>query len=484
MKNIILYILLLTLCPLRLIAQAPDTLWTKTYGGVDPDIGLSVQQTSDNGYIVTGWTRSFGAGGADIYLIKADSLGDTLWTRTYGGILDDHGLSVQQTFDDGYIIAGWTGSFGAGDMDIYLIRTDSLGDTLWTGTYGSIDRDKGSSVLQIADGGFIIAGSYTWFGSADVSLIRVASNNCPIWWFNYGGEYNDYGYSVQATSDDGYIIVGETRSFGSGTPDKSNVYLIKTDADGDTSWTRTYGGIENEVGYAVHQASDGGYIIVGSSPDLLGNPSILIMKTDANGDSVWVKTYCGAGRANGYAVVETDDGGFLVAGETVDDIYLIKVNADGDAIWTRIYGGDYIDAGRSIQKTFDCGYIVVGFTQSLTTNRDVWLARIEPDTFGIEEQTAHYLSVMDILIVPNPFCHNVNIKFNTSKGADLTKLTVYDVEGRLVKKLHHDSPTVNGHTRITWDGCDHSGKQLPAGVYFLHVKQEDFSDVRKLVLLR
>ncbi|MGB3340865.1 MAG: hypothetical protein WBB37_05235 [bacterium] len=384
---VLLSVLIFALCPLLLIAQVPDTVWTRTYGGVDPDVGLAVQQTSDNGYIITGWTRSFGAGGADIYLIKADSLGDTLWTRTYGGVLDDQGLSVQQTFDNGYIIAGWTASFGGGDIDIYLVRTDSSGDTLWTGTYGSVDRDKGNAVLQIADGGFIVAGSYTWFGSADVSLMRVAPNNCPIWWFNYGGDYHDYGYAVQATSDGGYIITGETRSFGPGTPDKSNVYIIKTDADGDTMWTRTYGTVENEVGYAVRQATDNGYIIVGSGPDQVGNPSMLIIKTDANGDSVWLKTYCGAGWANGYAVVETDDGGFIIGGETVDDIYLIKVNAAGDSLWTRTYGGDDIDAAQAIQKTCDSGYIVTGYTQSLTTNRDVWLARIEPEP-GVEEQEA------------------------------------------------------------------------------------------------
>jgi hypothetical protein len=484
MKYFLFHITLFALLPALFFAQIPDTLWTKIYGGVDPDIGLSVQQTSDNGYIITGWTRSFGAGGADIYLIKTDSLGDTLWTRTYGGFLDDQGLSVLQTFDNGYIIAGLTSSYGAGDIDIYLVRTDSSGDTLWTGTYGSVDRDKGNAVLQIADGGFIVTGSYTWFGSADVSLMRVAPNNCPIWWFNYGGDYHDYGYAVQATSDGGYIITGETRSFGPGTPDKSNVYLIKTDVDGDTLWTRTFGGIENEVGYAVRQASDGGYIIVGSGPDQIGNPSILIIKTDVNGDSVWLKTYCGAEWANGYAVVETDDGGFLAAGETVDDIYLIKVNVAGDSLWTRTYGGDDIDAAQAIQKTFNNGYIVAGYTQSLTTNRDVWLARIEPDTFGIEDDNVHDLSVMDIRIVPNPFYHHVSIELNTTGNRSITELVVYDIGGRLVRDLREGFLSSNTPKQTTWNGCDNSGKLLPVGVYFLHVRQKNFSDVRKLILLR
>ena len=481
MKIIAVNAMLFTLYPLLVTAQVPDTVWTKTFGGVNPDVGLSVQQTTDNGYIIAGWTRSFGAGGADIYLLKTDSLGDTLWTRTFGGLLDEQGLSVQQTFDNGYIIAGWTGSYGAGDIDIYLIRTDSMGDTVWTGTYGSVDREKGNAVLQIADGGFIVAGSYTWFGSADVSLMRIAPNNCPIWWYNYGGDYHDYGYAVQATSDNGYIVVGETRSFGPGTPDKSNVYLIKTDTHGDTIWTRTYGTVENEVGYAVRQATDNGYVIVGSGPDQTGNPSILIIKTDANGDSVWAKTYRGAERANGYAAVETNDGSFLVAGETIDDIYLIKVNADGDSLWTRTYGSGDIDAAQAIQKTFDNGYIVVGYSESLTTSRDVWFAKIEPDTFGVTEDHIQDFAAKNIHIIPNPFCQYVNIKINQLKSMkNHTELLVYNIEGRLVKDLCISK----NNTHTIWDGCDNSGRQLSAGVYFLHVKQEDFTVVKKLIMLR
>jgi hypothetical protein len=476
--------LIFTLCPLLLTAQTPDTLWTKTYGGTENDIGLSVQQTSDNGYVVTGWTCSSGAGGADIYLLKTDSLGDTLWTKTYGGGLDEQGLSVQQTFDNGFIIAGWTVTFGAGDLDIYLIRTDSLGDTLWTGTYGSVARDKACSVLQISDGGFVVAGCYTWFGSADVSLIRVAPNNCPVWWCNYGGDYHDYAYSMKATSDGGYIIAGETRSFGPGTPNKPNVYLLKTNVNGDTIWTKTYGTVENEVGYAVRQTADSGYIITGSGSDQSGNPSMLLIKTDPEGNSIWTKTYCGAGRANGYAVVETDDGGFLAVGETVDDIYMIKLNANGDSVWAKIFGGDYIDAAQAIEKTHDSGYIITGYTQSLSMNRNVWLAKIAPDTFGVEDNNIQDLATMEILIHPNPFYRNVCIEFDLFFGEDPTEFSIYDISGRLVKKLYYNSSPSNNHIRITWDGYDDTGKQLPAGVYFLHARQRDFSNIKKLILLR
>jgi hypothetical protein len=203
-----------------------DTLWTKTYGGADNDYGWSAKQTSDGSFIITGHTYSFGAGGYDVYLIKTNSSGDTLWTKTYGGANNDYGYSVQQTSDGGYIIAGHTGSFGAGGDNVYLIKADSSGDTLWTKTYGGTGGDHGSSVQQTSDGGYIIAGGTYSFGAgnADVYLIKADSSGDTLWTKTYGGTSSDFGRSVQQISDGEYIIAGETGSFGAGS---SDVYLIK-----------------------------------------------------------------------------------------------------------------------------------------------------------------------------------------------------------------------------------------------------------------
>ena len=124
-----------------LYSQSPDVLWTKTFGGTGGDNGYSVQQTYYGGYIITGYTTSFGAGGSDVWLVKTDALGDTLWTNTFGGSDDDYGFSVQQTIDGGYIMAGITSSFGTGEYDVWLIKTDASGDTLWTKTFGGSDYD-------------------------------------------------------------------------------------------------------------------------------------------------------------------------------------------------------------------------------------------------------------------------------------------------------------------------------------------------------
>lgn len=258
----IFYCILFTAYCLFLNAQAPDTLWTKTYGGTDWDDGFSVQQTADSGYVVVGGTRSFGLGAWDVYFIKTDVNGDTSWTKTYGGTDSDKGYSVRQISDGGYVIAGYTKSFGAGGEDVYLLRTNANGDTLWTKTYGGVNNDNGSAIQQTFDGGYIITGVTYSFGAgdADVWLLKTDSLGDTLWTKTYGGEDWDEAISVQQTSDGGYFIVGRTYVWEVGDHD---IYVIKTNANGDTLWTGTYGGTHTEFGYSGQQTTDGGYIIVG-----------------------------------------------------------------------------------------------------------------------------------------------------------------------------------------------------------------------------
>jgi hypothetical protein len=219
-------ILLLALTPLThtTAATEPQVEWEKTFGGTKSDWGYSVQQTRDGGYIIVGWTESFGAGGLDVYLIKVDANGNMQWSKTFGG--GDGGSSVQQTRDGGYIIVGWTRSFGAGLADVYLIKVDANGNMQWSKTFGCRGDDRGYSVQQTSDGGYIIVGYTESYGAGgeDVYLIKVDANGNMQWSKTFGGSGDDGGSSVQQTSDGGYIIVGWTRSFGAGWYD---VYLIK-----------------------------------------------------------------------------------------------------------------------------------------------------------------------------------------------------------------------------------------------------------------
>ncbi|MCH8331282.1 MAG: hypothetical protein IH946_07855, partial [Bacteroidetes bacterium] len=216
-------------------------LFEQALGGTNDEEGRSVVQTDDDGFLFLGSTESFGAGLNDIYLVRLDQLGDTIWTRTYGGTDDDLGHYISSTNDGGYIVTGSTSSFGAGSSDCYLLRLDSLGDTLWTRTYGySTLDDYGTSVQQTTDEGYIITGNK---GGGGVYLVKTDSLGDTLWTKTYGGTSTDEGHCVQQTTDGGYIITGYTGSYGSGSYD---FYLIKTNFLGDSLWTKTFGGAEDE----------------------------------------------------------------------------------------------------------------------------------------------------------------------------------------------------------------------------------------------
>ncbi|MBE0433655.1 choice-of-anchor D domain-containing protein [candidate division WOR-3 bacterium] len=366
MRNLIAGVVACVLCSTILFAQGPDTLWVRTYGGTGTDKGYSAQQTADNGYIIAGYTNSFGAGGYDVYLIKTDENGDTLWTRTFGGTGIDQAYSVQQTQDNGYIVAGRTYSFGAGSADVWLIKTDAYGNAQWTKTYGGTGVDIGSAVQQTADNGYIIAGYTKSFGAGnyDFYLIKTDANGDTLWTKTYGGAGADYGYSVQQTADYGYIVAGYTNSFGAGN---SDYYLVKTDANGDMLWAKTYGGTDADYGYSVQQTADYGYIVAGYTMSFgAGMSDFYLVKTDANGDTLWTRTYGGAGGdlVEGFhSVQQVAGGGYVVAGHTTSfgaGVWLLRIDANGDTLWTRTYGTDYQE-GYSVQQTADGGYIIAGW---------------------------------------------------------------------------------------------------------------------------
>jgi len=372
-------------CPRRYSSHNPmsATSFAKTYGGTYEDKASSVQQTSDGGYIVAGYTESFGAGG-DIFLIKTDASGNVIWAKTYGGTDYDWVSSVQQTSDGGYIVAGGTTSFGAGwDADIFLIKTDASGNVQWAKTYGGTGWDYASSVQQTSDGGYVVAGYTNSFGaSGDILLIKTDANGNIIWAKTYGGTSSDWASSVQQTSDGGYIVVGTTYSFGAGGDD---IFLIKTDANGNIIWAKTYGGTNGEGASSVQQTSNGGYIVAGYTLSFGAGYSsdVFLVKTDANGNVQWAKTYGGANMDYASSVQQTSDGGYIVAGYTGSfgagsDIFLIKTDANGNIIWAKAYRGPNYHQNFSAQQTSDGGYIVAGMTySSIVGSREVLLIKTD-----------------------------------------------------------------------------------------------------------
>jgi hypothetical protein len=200
-------------------------MWTTIKGGGALDYGTSLLETPDNGYIITGHTYSYGQGNSDVYLIKTDSVGSTLWQRAYGGSSAEEAYSIDDFSDGGFAIAGWTQSFGTGASDIYLIRTDSSGDTLWTRAFGGIDYDFGFAVVTTQNKYSIVAGRTLRYGisGSDFYLIKVDSLGNLVWQRSFGGIDNEFGRDIKRTQDGGYIIAG-WKDYG--------VYLVKTDSLG------------------------------------------------------------------------------------------------------------------------------------------------------------------------------------------------------------------------------------------------------------
>ena len=257
--------------------------FAKTFGGSDYDAAYSIQQTSDGGYIVAGVTASFGTGDEDVFLLKTDASGNLQWAETFGGVYFDVAYSVQQTSDGGYIVAGYTYSFGAGSYDVFLLKTDASGNLQWAKTFGGSGGDYAWSVQQTSDGGYIVAGFTGSFGAGgDVFLLKTDASGNLQWAKTFGGSDYDRAYSVQQTSDGGYIVAGYTYSFGAGGYD---VFLLKTDASGNLQWAKTFRGDSIEFAYSVQQTSDGGYIVAGVTLSFgAGNNDVFLLKTDTNGN--------------------------------------------------------------------------------------------------------------------------------------------------------------------------------------------------------
>jgi hypothetical protein len=351
--------------------------WTKTFGGPDDDCGWSVQQTSDSGYIIAG-TKAYGTANSDAWLIKTDADGNEVWDKTFGGTGSyDCGYSVQQTTDGGYVMAA---SIYSGGSYVLLIKTDADGNEIWDLAFR--EHHFGHSVQQTFDGGYIIAGDVYPETAYDcnVFLLKTDASGNKVWEKSFGASnWREYCYSAQQTSDSGYIVVSST--FYASSPE---VWLIKTDANGNVIWERCYGWEGQDDGSSVQQTSDGGYIVAGNTYSRgAGQSDVLLVKIDAGGNKVWDKTFGGRDWDYGESVRQTSDGGYVIAGIKSDgtdnsDAWLIKTDADGNQVWDKTFGGEEGDKGYSVQQTFDGEYVVVGYTRtSGAASRDVMLVKTE-----------------------------------------------------------------------------------------------------------
>jgi len=359
--------------------------WAKSYGGNGNEEAYSIQQTSDGGYIVAGYTNSFGAGHNDAWVLKLDKYGNVEWQKAYGAAVFDHANTIQQTTDGGYIVIGGTSSFGAGGVDLWVLKLNSYGNIQWEKSFGGINWDYGYSVQQISNGGYIVAGVTSSFnqGNYDFWLLQLDSNGNVVWQKIYSRPYADFAYSIQQTSDGGYIVAGSTRTFVDGGED---VWVLKLDSDGDIVWQKTYGGSGNDYAYSIQQTSDGGYIVAGYTNSFgAGYDDIWVLKLNSEGDVEWQKTYGAAGFDYANSIQQTSDGGYIVIGETHSfgaggsDVWVLKLDSNGNVLWEKTYGGYYTEYAKFVRQTSDGGYIVAGYTNSFGPGGEFWVLKLNAD---------------------------------------------------------------------------------------------------------
>ncbi len=403
-------------------AAAPAKQWDKSFGGAVDDIGNSAIQTSDGGYAIIGYTRSFSIGSSNFWLIKTDSSGNMQWNKTYyGGITgQDYGQSVVQTPDGGYALSGSVNCISDTTCDFWLIKTDENGTAQWNKTFGGSGYNHAQSLIMTSDGGYAITGFTNALGAGnyDFWLVKTDENGTEQWNKTFGGAKFDAAYSVIQAPDGGYVLAGINFTYKiMDTDHRSDIFLVKTDSSGNQEWNKRWGVSGWNWASSVINTSDGGYAIGGWTDSFgAGNRDYWLIKTNSSGDVQWNKTYGGVYFENANSVIQTSDGGYALFGSKSfsnggpDDFWLVKTNSSGNQQWNKTFDGGHYDEGYSAIQTSDGGY-ALGGSKSLTDDDhyDIWLIKIGPeapahfpnyDVFSGGETTDFY-SVSNLSSVPN-----------------------------------------------------------------------------------
>ncbi len=450
----------------------------KVYGGSGYDYGNSVIQVFDKGYVVAGNTTSYGNGNNDVYLIKTDSNGYTQWQRTFGGINVDQSFSVKQTRDSGLVIAGYTNSFGHGGYDMYVIRTDRNGDTLWTKTYGGSNWDFAYSIDTTNDGGFIVAGGTYSYGKGDedMYLVKLNALGDTLWTKTYGGLHQEEIASVHQTADSGFIFTGETKSFEDSIA--GDIYIVKTNTLGDTTWTHHYGWANEDKPADIIQTIDGGYVMAGGTDSYgYGGFDCLIMRLNSIGDSLWTRNYGTLHYNFASSVVETKSRKIAFANTTEDngagarDFCLFLADNNGYFLNVTSEGSVAVDEVYSISKCSDNGFIMCGYTNGFNVEQtDVFL--VKTDSLGFSSNvispsnsiTEINKTENGIKVFPNPVKSNSTITIEFSgleKFRSQADIVISDITGNTVKKI--SSTPINKTLSV-------SIADLETGLYFISIQ--------------
>ncbi len=364
-----------------------EVSFAKAYGETNVDSANALIQVDDGSYITAGYTNNFGCVGNDVLISKYSNNGTLIWSKTWGGDGDDKAVSLVSTANGDIVITGNTNSFGAGNYDIFLIKYTTDGNLLWYKTWGGSGVDNGTSVIKMQDSSITLTGYTESYGSRfrDAVIIKFSNNGDLLWSRTWGGLNNEIAYDITETADNSIIIAGSTSSY-SGSED---AFISKFTNNGTLVWSRIYGDAGIDKISSIITTKDGGMASVGQSDGYSGgNNDVLMSRYTLDGELIWSKTWGDIYYDYGYSIVQKNDGGFYVAGSTYyaantnDEIFITNLDVNGAVLWHKLVGiGGYSsDYTRAIINTIDGGFALTGSVFSYSPGTvDVWLIKYMPN---------------------------------------------------------------------------------------------------------
>lgn len=346
----------------------------KFYGGSLNDVGHDVIQDGDHGYVIIGSTTNENEE-TDVFLIKTDQYGNQLWQKTFGDTLNDIGMCLSITSDGGYIIAGTTTDPDRNE-NIYLVKTNNNGDLIWEKSYGNESQEEGYCVKQTSDGGYVVvgltddenSGNGNPQGENDIFLIRLNENGDSLWSKSYGGSLSERGTDVCEKDDGGFVILGTTYSFSEPGQGGANIILIETNDLGMLIDKYTYGETGDETGASLVKLSDG-YLLTGLLMNTANNSDIYCIRTTFDIHSVsWETNLGGTGNEYCEKAIQAANGDFIIVGATESygeggtDSYLIEIDQSGNEVRSAAFGGAGDEKGNAVVESDLGGFAFVGST--------------------------------------------------------------------------------------------------------------------------
>ncbi|RLD17017.1 hypothetical protein DRI50_00415 [candidate division KSB1 bacterium] len=477
MKNFTVFLCLFILPAFLLSAPT----FQKTYGDTAKDVGYGVLELANDQYLLIGYTYSFGANGADGYLLKIDNSGNLLWQHNIDLGKDEFFRHGALTADGGILITGFTRTDENSPSDLLLVKVDSNGKLQWHKKYGGDKKDSGYDIKPTPDGNFVISGITSSFGAGgeDVWILKVNDNGDTVWTTTVGGAVNEAGRGCAVDASGNIFVSANTMLF---APD---MYMIKLNPDGSSAWLESFASSGWTEGYDVC-LSDGNAVFAGYG--YWGNHDMLMLEMSASGDTLLMEHAGLGGDDYAFAITPTSDKGFVMVGRSTslgggNKGTMLKVNAAGQFQWQSAWGGDKDDMLWDVIETSDHCYLAVGFTNSFGQGKaDVLVVKADTsgNTTGIEntQQTlpADFWLAQNY---PNPFNPTTTISYQINGSSkQQVRLAVYDITGKLVAELVNaiQSP---GKYQVRFNG-----QNLPSGVYVYRLTAGKFSQSKKMILLK